>query len=41
MYQELESKFPGIHHADLLAVIYNTSAVKLEATLRKPKKPLF
>ena len=41
MYQELDAKFPGIHHADLLAVIYNTSAIKLEAGLRKPRKPIF
>ena len=41
MDQELKLKFPGIHSADLLAVIYNTSAVKIEGLLRKPRKPVY
>lgn len=40
MDQELKIKFPGVHSADLLAIIYNTSAVKLEGLLRKPRRKI-
>lgn len=39
MYNELKTKFPEVRHPDLLAIIYNTSAVKIEGLLRKPKRP--
>lgn len=38
MEQELRTKFPGVHMADLLKTAYHTSALKLEAALRKNAK---
>jgi hypothetical protein len=38
--QELKLKFPEVRSADLLNIMYNTSALKAEAMLRKPKKPV-
>lgn len=38
MDAELKLKFPGVHSADLLSIMYNTSALKLEGLLRRKKK---
>lgn len=36
-YEELRMKFPKQDMSDLLNIAYNTSALKLEAVLRKKK----
>ncbi len=38
MVDELKLKFPRQDMSDLLDISYNTSALKLEAALRKPKR---
>lgn len=37
-YEELRFKFPKVPMSYLLNIAYNTSALKLEAALRKGKK---
>ena len=39
MDMELKAKFPEVRSADLFRIMYNTSAIKLEGVLRRPKKP--
>ena len=41
MALDLKMKFPEVRSADLLRIMYNTSAIKIEGVLRRPKKPVF
>ena len=35
---ELKMKFPEVRKADLIQMMYSTSLIKLESTLRKPTR---